>query len=791
MSDALPARFHMAAFPFRRSPTHHPCFTPLPPSRHFSSSTKLRWRIPEQQWQKASGLLVESKRKGAISWVVRSVLNDNMPSINGKGETEPTRILLERLFSQTQKLEEQIGKDPDIPEVAEIRLSLEKLEADFLAAFSALKKKEYDLQEAERKVRLEYEELNLAKEEMAQLEKEIACANSRREELEEELMKANLGLASQVLVIDDLKQCLTERDKAIVAAKRALSLKGDEIERMSQDLSKKSEEAASAELELRSKVKLLDAANEIVRRQEDEIHELQRMIQEKEEGIEVSKIRQKAELDKLRIAESNLKKRTADWLTARQELKKLEEEMSKHTGEANDTLKDFERVKALLAEVRSKLVLSQKSFALSRQKVEEQEQLLEKQLEELKEQMESVQSYTITLEDAKMEIENERVKMRVIEARNKELERELLMEKEVIAELQKDLNKQRESLERAFQEISSLNQVLVLKNAEFEEMENRLQVKDAELVDARLEIQHLISERASFQGLLEKKDTEVSNAEEVLAAVNREIIELNILMKHREDQLIEATTALQEKEINVQALKHEVDDNKHKFSEAESVVEKIVELTQHLALSAGDFEGFHGTSLLEEANNCEPAGDNLSWQRTRLETELQLTKETLRMKEMEVLASQRALTIKEEKLKLVSRKLDNKEMEWIKMKEEMIRESAELRQLYALAQERIGEKSIGDLAIEKLELEAAQLEVEAATNALQKLAQMSKDLLNMVTLSTNSDVDISILLPQSGLKNPLHLDESHGVTEFRTEVAKLLALTEQLVIEAGTKQVER
>lgn len=751
-----------------------------------SPRNKLCCLRPEWK-QKRITFLAGCKRKDSVL-IVRSVLDNQKSSINGNGAIQPTRMLLERLFAQTQKLEEQIGRDTCLPDDAELGLSLQMLEADLQAALAALEKKEGDLKRAEMNILLEYNELKRTKEGLEKQQEEITAACSRQERLEEELRKANLVLASQVILVEDLKLCLREKNRETVSAQSALSLKEDEINKMSNDLMRKSEEAANAESELRFKVQLLNETNEIVRRQEVELHELRKSIQEKEEELDFIMTLQKNEQDKLRVMEANLKKRTRDWLVAQEELKKLEEEMSKHTEEANETLEDIKRVRKLLTDVRSELVSSQKAYSLCRQKMEEQEQLLEEQLVELDEQRKSVISYITSLKDATVEVESERVKLRLTEARNKELERELAMEKELIVELQKELDKERSSLERALQGIATIKDELDRRTTEFEETENLLHVKESELVEARLEIQRLKSEQASLESLLEEKDSELLDTQKMLLVVNQEIAELKILMKNREDQLIQATSALKEKEENVQMIKHELDSTKQKFCQAESVVEKIVDLTNDLALSVRD-EQFDRLSFQEADHKLsshlfEKPAEDFNQKKKQLETELQFTRESLRTKEIEVLAAQRALTIKDEELKMVFRKLDDKEMELIRMKEEMNQDSAELRQLYALAQERIGGKSIGDLAIEKLQLEAAQLEVEAATSALQKLTEMSRDLLNKASLSIDADFDVCIM-PHNSLDNRGNVDEIGCLSEVKTEVTKLSALTERLVKEAG------
>lgn len=48
---------------------------------------------------------------------------------------------------------------------------------------------------------------------------------------------------------------------------------------------------------------------------------------------------------------------------------------------------------------------------------------------------------------------------------------------------------------------------------------------------------------------------------------------------------------------------------------------------------------------------------------------------------------------------------------------------------YGLAQERNGDPSLGALPIEKLQLKAVMLEAEATTSALQKLADMTHELM--------------------------------------------------------------
>ncbi|KNA23668.1 hypothetical protein SOVF_022870 [Spinacia oleracea] len=106
--------------------------------------------------------------------------------------------------------------------------------------------------------------------------------------------------------------------------------------------------------------------------------------------------------EKLKAAETKLEKQTMEWLQAQEDLKKLGEEASKHVDESKETMKDFWRVKRLLANVRSELVSSQKSWVTSKQKMEEQELVLEKQQRELDDQHETIVSYMSSLKSAQL-----------------------------------------------------------------------------------------------------------------------------------------------------------------------------------------------------------------------------------------------------------------------------------------------------------------------------------------------------------------------------------------------------
>ncbi|XP_057522410.1 uncharacterized protein LOC130802416 [Amaranthus tricolor] len=734
---------------------------------------------------------------------INSVVGDRKSSINTNGAPEPARVLLERLFSQTQKLEEHMNSSSDFFQNANSGFNLENLESDLEAVLEALRTKEEDVEEAERRVALEHAELKRAREELECREKEVAVACSKQEKLEEELRQANLKLVSQARHIKDLKMRLKDRDQEIATAESSLMLKEEEMERMKRELIRKREEAAKTEAQLIAKSQLLDEANDVVEKQDIELRELRTALRAKQQEIEEMLFTQQLESENLKAAETKLEKQTTEWLLAQEELKKLGADLSKRIGESKETMQDFRRVKRLLSDVRSELVSSQKSLFTSRKKMEEQEMVLEKQMLELEEQKETIVTYMNSLKNAQVEVESERAKLRVAEARNKEFELDLSLKRNLLQDLQEELNNKKRFLQQAIAELSSLREELNTKTSEFEETNKLLEVKEKDLVEAKLEIQHLISEQKSREIILQERDIELRAAKTRLKEVNTVVAELKMILKKKEDQLTVANGMLKEKDDHAEVMQHDLDDARLMAYEAESVVGRIVDLTKELVISSKE-DSLDASNELGEfpSPSFGKSAEDFKWQMKQLEDELELTRGNLRGKEMELLAAQRQLVIKHEELEMVLRRLEEKDLEVKELKEERVRNADDLKKLSVLAQESVGLKNLDDLAIEKLQIEAAQLEVEAATSALHKLAEMSRELLNKASLSIDADLEIDVfkqngfspkrcadeakVFVQNGFESDSNMVESNDcLTEIKSEVARLSALTERLVQEAG------
>ncbi|KAJ0986580.1 hypothetical protein J5N97_004936 [Dioscorea zingiberensis] len=243
---------------------------------------------------------------------------------------------------------------------------------------------------------------------------------------------------------------------------------------------------------------------------------------------------------------------------------------------------------------------------------------------------------------------------------------------------------------------------------------------------------------------------------------------------------------LWEKEDHILMMQNDLDGVNYKFSEAVSIVERIANLTNTLAVAAHDKDNSAASMMDEVGQTPEMVHDTDPRTQKQLETELRMMRELLEAKEVDFFAAQRALELKDEELNAVLRRWEVREKEFERMKEELWEDTDGLKKLYSLAQERIRDKTVGDLAIEKLQMEASQLEAEAAMSAMRKLADLTKELLeqNDRSMEIVKDVEINDVSCNSITMR------TGGLEEAEKEVSRLFCLTEQLVKDAGFKDTE-
>ncbi|CAN6837913.1 unnamed protein product [Brassica oleracea] len=107
----------------------------------------------------------------------------------------------------------------------------------------------------------------------------------KHESLQKKLKQANVELAAKAR---ELKHKLRERDKELAAVQSSSYLGERELDQMSIEISISHKKVSVAVSGFGNKSQFLSQANEIVKRQEDEIHSLQRALKEKEEVFEMS-----------------------------------------------------------------------------------------------------------------------------------------------------------------------------------------------------------------------------------------------------------------------------------------------------------------------------------------------------------------------------------------------------------------------------------------------------------------------------------------------------------------------
>ena len=90
-----------------------------------------------------------------------------------------------------------------------------------------------------------------------------------------------------------------------------------------------------------------------------------------------------------------------------------------------------------------------------RKDVEQHKRLFKKIMLELAEERQSVMSYMAHLNDTQRRAESKREKLRIADARNKEFEKDLLTEKELMEELEEEFRREKSSLLHVFHEDGS------------------------------------------------------------------------------------------------------------------------------------------------------------------------------------------------------------------------------------------------------------------------------------------------------------------------------------------------
>lgn len=684
------------------------------------------------------------------------VLNHNHNTHNNDPNNalkDPAGLALDGLFLPAQKPEQKMTDRRDI--------NLCVLESDLQANGEPLEGKEEQLTAAERDLTLYVGKVNRFQTDLGQREKKIVIALVLQTKLEEELKKSRGEFYALSSELAKTKLVLMEREQEIFRTQQALASKEAELEMLSREVIEKDEHLAQANLNLRAKDNLLIEANQVIIKQQNEIKQLQLVLVERENNLMKSEKKRKEEEGKIKKLENNLEKRWVAWLVAQQEMKKLVHEVSKYQGKALAAEKELKVVSSRLYDLKNRLMSSQRSIETSSDNLRAQENQFEQQLNELFTEKSAIESYEARLRDAQLEVENEREKFRLAEQQQKGLEYDLFCERKTVDQLKAELQRDKTHLQQTVMDVRLLENELEKRTQALNDTQASLRVKESELVATRLEMHKLNAELASMQVNLKDKGNDLDSAHMYMEELHEEMSQLKALMGSKEDKLVKATHLLEEKKEKMNMMQLDFDNNEMKLSQANLLMKNIADLTAALAGSEREGKGVRmdEDSLLIKANYelfaakralvereleikhfRENSAEDMKRYQQR-ETDIEALKELLKEKEKEILAARRALAVKDEELKVLLNRWEDRETEIMTMREEVIEEANGLNTLHATVQNRIGNKTLGELAVEKLELEAAKLDVEAGMHALRNLVNLSNELVreNKVSLEVSSD----------------------------------------------------
>ncbi|URD72869.1 hypothetical protein MUK42_34281, partial [Musa troglodytarum] len=321
-------------------------------------------------------------------------------------------------------------------------------------------------------------------------------------------------------------------------------------------------------------------------------------------------------------------------------------------------------------------------------------------------------------------------------------------------------------------ELGELQKGVIKKDEEARLLRSELEFRDQIIWEANSLIKDQETKIKDYQKEVEEKEQDLSNSLELRKAEEER---LEVMEAELEKKTLERSLAMDELRKRTDAASKDISDMKEASGDFMRVKSLLAAVRSELVPSQESLSSSR-KEMTDETLQFEKQAAELSEQKLllesnqSLETELELVKESLIKKEIELLASQRALVVKEEKFTEVLRKLEIREKEMENMKK-LMEDASGLVERYCLAQETNGDPSLGALPIEELQLKAVMLEAEATTSALQKLADMTHELMK----ETEQMFDNSAMSSNRRIED---LNEAK-------KVVSLFALTEKLVTVAG------
>lgn len=717
---------------------------------------------------------------------------------NNKEPLEPARAALERLFSQAQRHEER-KLDPDYATETELEDAVAQIEKDLEAALGALRMKEEQLRDAENLLKEDRFELQKAKANFAQREKRLEAMQMEESGRQGEIgrLKKEVGRMAQDL--KSANEMIKEKERQVKVAHAALAKVEEDFRKANSLLLERDQTLLKLTNQLNVSQKELKLASEREEEREVELKNLASLVKTQEVELKASREALKVKEVKLRETEKDIKARTDAWLGAQEEMKILERDLQNSKSMEGMTQWELENAKTLLADVQQELYASQHAVNRFRHDISEQKDYLGKSDKELESQRAVLRMRELELAQARREVYNSKEQLRLARAGYDRVSKKLQEQQQETDRMQVALTAGKEAVKDTISEMNTFKKQIRQKDAIISDAELQVHLKEAQRVGLKLELQQVRSELLIAHTTLGEKSTELESATRQVASLQAELVQVKGRLKEKEEELAKMSALLAEKDCTIAAMRADLTFSNEKLSEATSVVEQIAALSKSLAQSAanglevsvGDNEVLMQTNfelfaanraLLErelELQRFQEKENSGAFQLQALHAELRTVKESLLEKEVQLVSMRSALEQKNEELRKILDRWEDREMELTKLRQDVLDEARGLAGMKVTSPMKgnVKAEENDEPSLEQMELEVAKLEVETALCALQGLADLSYELMDECHIDGNFGEN----------QTSEHRRDLDPTSEWRFGISQIVSQAEK-VSEASTSE---
>ncbi|GJP30850.1 hypothetical protein CLOM_g7180 [Closterium sp. NIES-68] len=708
----------------------------------------------------------------------------------GHDSLDVARAALERLFSQNYRQDLK----PEVDSTKFLEDAIAQLEMDLSTVFEAMREKEEELAEAEQRLLFDRSNLDSARELIQEREARLVKSQAAQVTLREDAEKIRATLAEQTEELASARKDLELRNKEIRDAKDGLAKKEEEITRAHAAIRARNEKLGLAETELKAREGQLLASTAEVRQLRLDLRSAvadKKRLQEELEDSRKELLRQEG---KLVAMEADLEKRAGIVTAAQKEIKILQKHLknSATTGEAAS--RELAQAKKMIGAVKVELKVSNESLNKFRSEVHELKAAVVKQDREASNAAMLLKKRERELERANSDLAKEKETLQMARAAVLDVEIKLKHEMDACETLAMEVRDARTKLRAATAEAAELRKDVRQAESQLMDAKLSLQLKEAELVGLRLDLQETQSDLSLSKQDLRSRTEELESAVSALEGLRRELAAVKLELQVKEERMEASDRALELREESIGVMEVKLEGSNARLAAAETAVEQIAALSRKLAdsaLAAGGFDmgvlpseravqsGGAGLGrvrsgkmlvgesvLLAETNRelfaasrallekehvmllLQEQEQEQRAQNERLLEQLRAARAALGAKQTELDSVKSLLAEREEEIRQLSARWEEREGALATMRAEVIagaREIAQLRDVIKSASavksgQAAGQAGEGQEAVEisqadlvahevvKLELEVAKVEVETAMSALQGLADLSAQL---------------------------------------------------------------